>query len=215
MDHSILSKDHGDIVSYILDEDEEIKTKPNSVLSQTNAISKDTTYGDKNAKETLKVMVRGKKFVTQVVKSNADGQTVMLAPQFPGEILAINPASEGVSVSSLCFLAADSQSQISVTSNNLYRNSAIGNLHIENANIIHIAGFSNIIDISLDEGQTTTVREDYLIGYENTVTATKDDSILLSTERELSEIQLEGPGTLYMQTRSPSRFSETIGLLTE
>lgn len=136
-----------------------------------------------------------KKFPLKSIDSKGKTGYLTIAPPLPGEIAEIEPMGDGVKVSTLFFLGYVGDGyDIKVKSGILDDNKNLGTMILSGSNeSIFIYGFNGIKTINLEEGQQTKVKQDYLIGLDETVSHHLEDNFL----------KLVGPGTVYIHASSP------------
>ncbi len=187
-----------------LDADEEIQAESGSLVSHSATVSvpSDTT-------PSLERSVSGEKVAFSTTFAANNPGTVRLAPPFPGDIFHYELRDETLYVQSCSFLAAEPGIDFDAPfdeEETFVECSGDFLLELSGAGLAFLSSYGAVSVVSLDPGETYLVDTGHVVAFEGSVDfdVTRADSIQSPTGRRGGLLcELEGPGTIWTQSRSP------------
>jgi uncharacterized protein (TIGR00266 family) len=187
-----------------LDTDEEIRTESGSLVSHSATVDvpSDATSSPKRS-----VSSEEAPFSTTFAANNPG--TLRLAPPFPGDIFHYELRDETLYVQSCSFLAAeigiDFDAKFSAKETFL---GCSGDflLELSGAGLAFLSSYGAVSVVSLDPGETYIVDTGHVVAFEGSVDfeVNRADGIQSPTGDGGGLLcELEGPGTIWTQSRSP------------
>lgn len=143
-----------------------------------------------------------------------------LVPPYAGEIKHIK-VEKGMTIQTLSYLASSTDLSVDLNMGKIYDNESVGTLEInkqeDGDSDLFISGYGGIDVIELKEKQQTNIRQDYLIGFEDSVEYNKRKKAGIKSKAlgagDKPVIKMTGPGCVYVQLRSPVKNEEIFDKL--
>lgn len=215
MKYKIENKKNSDILKIALDKDEKFKSRAKSVSSYGGDVQTKT----ETTRSIWKALDSRENFPMTSMKCKSNNGVVNIVSPYPSRIKALDPDVE-FNVQSLGFLATCNSYDVSLNTSKIYRNDVLGvitldknrdNKDNDGDDVFFISGYEGISKIELSKNQQTTIREDYLLAFDGSVTYSKKSSSGLKSKalgaKDKPMIKLTGPGNVYQHVRSPIKNS--------
>lgn len=216
MQYKIDKNKKSDVLKIALDNGEVFKSRAKSVSSYGGNINTET----KTARSIWKALDSRENFPMTNIICNSNNGVVNITPPYPGSIKSLSIENKKFNVQSLGFLAITDDYNVGLNTGKIYRNDVLGVIELdenseENGNdeesIIFISGYEGISKIELEKDQQTTVREDYLLAFDDSIEYSKKSSSSMKGKalgaKDKPMIKLTGPGDVYQHVRSPIKNS--------
>lgn len=213
MKYKIDDSHSSDSLKVSLNQDEVFKSRAKAV----------STYGGDVVRETqttrgiFKALDSRENFPITKINVERGSGVVTIVPPYLGEIMSID-IDEGMKLQTLAFLGATSDLDVDLKVGDIYDNDSLGSLNINKngngENTLFISGYGGIEKIDLSDNQQSNVKEDYLIGFDNTVSYKKIKKSNLKSKAlgagDKPVVKLTGPGSVYTHIRSPIKNKEVF-----
>lgn len=221
VNRQIRSPAYSDILKVALSDGDVFKSRSDSISTYGGSLEIDT----KTTRSIWKAITSFENFpVSRIESKKGSGGVVTLSPPLPGEIVDVNPEIGEMKVQSLAFLGVPQLFSVDLSTNDMYNNESLGTLDVENTsndelNRIFIFGFHGIEKITLEEGERTHVREDYIAAIDKTIDFDREGKSqgfkkeAFQARDEAPSVLLTGPGKVYTHARSPFKFGRVIDSL--
>ena len=219
MDYKI-EEHKSDLLKIALQSEEKFKARARSISSYGGAVNMDTT----TTRSFLKAIGSYENFpITEVEVEPQNSGVITLSPPLSGGIQEVEPRDDDFMIQSLGFLGSSAGYDIDLDTSSVYENDSMGLVDVQQngdgPEQLFIAGYGGITEVELSEGQRTSVREEYLLAMDSTVSYKKISTAGLK-EKALGAdrnpyLKVTGPGKVYMHARSPLMSMETLSKLSE
>jgi uncharacterized protein (AIM24 family) len=211
-----------EVLKIALNESDGFKSRSSCVISYGGDVETST----ETTRSLWKAVTSFENFPITRIKAIEDrnGGVLTIAPPYPGSISAIEPDGRVLKVQSLAFLGVPYHYSVDLIRNEMYRNDSLATLKVEKTsdkevNKVFVGGFGGTIKLELDEGEKTHISEDHLLAMDATVSFKRNSrSNLKETAFDIHStptLDVIGPGTVYMHSRSPFKFNRVIEKLEE
>jgi uncharacterized protein (AIM24 family) len=216
------STGHSDVLKVALSEKDGFKSRSSSVISYGGDLKTST----ETTRSLWKAVTSFENFPITRIKALEDrgGGVVTITPPYPGEISAIEPDGRILKVQSLAFLGVPYHYSVNLNRSEMYRNNSLATVKVEktndeDVNKVFVGGFGGIIKVELEEGEKTHISEDHLLAMDDSISfKRKSESNLKETAFDIHStptLDIIGPGTVYMHSRSPFKFKRIIEKMDE
>lgn len=221
LNRQLRSPAYSDILKVALSDGDVFKTRSDSIASYGGSVNIET----KTTRSIWKAVTSFENFPMSRVESGKGRKGVVtLSPPLPGEIVDVEPRIGDMKVQSLAFLGVPQLFSVDLDTSDMYTNESLGTLDIESTsenelNRVFISGFQGVETISLNEGERTHVREDYIAAIDKSIDFERegqDQSFKKEAfqARDMApSVLLTGPGKVYTHARSPFKFGRIVDSL--
>jgi uncharacterized protein (TIGR00266 family) len=142
---------------------------------------------------------------------------VVLAPTTPGDIQAIELAGSSMMVTSGCYLAGDTslEMETAASARGFFSGEGLFLLRVRGAGTLLVSSFGAIHRVDLQPGQPYIVDTGHLVAFTDGMgfqlrKATRS-LVGMVTSGEGIVAEMTGPGTVFIQTRTPQGFASWLG----
>lgn len=216
MKHQILHSPSFSVLELTLDEGEQVRAQPDSMLSMTTGVRIAGRVGGTmggGVKSGVKSVLSGEDFFTAIFTAKRPGERLVLAPAAIGEILSleVGPGREYI-VSRGAFLACEDSVVVELKYGGLkgvLSKKGLFFMKVSGRGHVFLSSFGAVIEQPLAEEEQFVVDNRYVIAFRDTVSfelvkATEDfASSIMSGEGFVNRYR--GPGEVYYQTRAKQR----------
>jgi|SRR6056297_2418509 len=211
MDFDIQNGPSNAVVVATLDAGERIEADPGTMISRSAAVVSDTTSNGDGAAGMLKSALSDEREVLKTVfEAEADGSSVTLGPDLPGDITRVDLAETGrVKVQSGGIVTWTPDVEKSTAANeasNFFSSGELTVLALDGDGVAFLSAFGALRQHDVTPEDPLVVDEDHLLAWTDglDVSRTKDSSLkssLLGGEGFVT--RFEGDGHVWLQTRDP------------
>ena len=187
---------------------ERIRADSGAMVSHSDGVEVETKAEGGFLKSLGRAVLGGESFFQNFWKAGAQGGEVTLAPDLPGDIIAINMTGTPLMIQSGSYLASESGVELSakLSSKAFMSGEGFSMLEATGNGKVLVSSYGAIYEKTLAAGERYIVDSTHLVAFDGTMgvvakTVGGFKSTMLSGEGLV--VELTGPGKLYMQTRSP------------
>lgn len=216
MRYSIEMRPSYAMVEVDLDAGEEIQTKPGVMMTRTSGITNESNIGGKGGGLTnmaKRAVSDEHSLIDNSYRANADGETVTLVPEAPGDVEAFNVSDlDDLRVQSGALLAWEPNVERSTELNNISNMFSSGELTVlglSGQGMAFISAFGSMYSKEVTPEEPLIVDEDHLVAWTAGLSMSRQKdggmkSTLLGGEGLVTEFT--GEGQVWLQTRNPLLF---------
>lgn len=219
MEHEIHHEGSGALLQVSLKQNEAVKAESNAMVAMSGKVTVEGKM-DGGLFGGLKRAFSGEKFFVQVLTAKQEDGMVLLAPSLPGDIkvLTVKPGLQYL-LQRGAFLAAMGGADVDTAMQNLAKGFFSGAgffvQKTQGSGKIAVSAFGAIQEIDVPAGEEFVVDNGHLVAWTDTMTyklekAAKSGWFSSATSGEWLVCRFKGPGTLFVQTRNPTAFSEWV-----
>jgi len=187
---------------------ERIRSDSGSMVSYSTSVEIETKAEGGFLKSLGRSVLGGESFFQNFWKAGPQGGEVTLAPDLPGDIVAIQMSGKPMMIQSGSYLASEDGIDLStkISSKSLKAGEGFSMLEATGSGKLLVSSYGAILEKSIGAGEKYRVDTGHLVAFDaNMSVETKAVGGLKSTllSGEGFVVEMTGPGVVYLQTRSP------------
>jgi uncharacterized protein (TIGR00266 family) len=206
------------LVTLTLDAGDSVRTEAGAMVSMTPGIDIETSASGAGGllKGLRRSVLGGESFFMNTYRANAAGQELALAPVLPGDVVVRTLGAETVYLTSGCFLASSASVDVDTKwggAKTFFSSEGLFLLKVTGPGELITASYGAIVEIPLADGRSHVVDSGHVVGFTDGVGYQVRKfagwkSTLLGGEGLV--VELTGPGTAWIQTRSANSLIDWI-----
>lgn len=202
------------LVQVLLEPGEALIAESSSLVGMSPEITMETRVRGGQVKMYLPRGAGNEAYYLNTYRARDSAGEVLIAPRVPGEVYAypLTERPEGILVTVDSFLGCDEKVEIESAwrgANTFQVNAGLQMLKCGGTGTLILSGFGDIYPMDLAVGKSFSVKRGFLVGFTEQVhLRVRQLGGTRATMLRGQEIlfELEGPGRIYLQTRSPDQF---------
>lgn len=178
------------------------------MVSMSSSVSVETKAEGGFLKSLGRAVLGGESFFQNFFLASAEGGEITLAPELPGDIVAIELNGNNMMVQAGSYMASETSVELStkLSVKALMSAEGISMLEATGSGTLLVSSYGAVFEKTLGAGEKYIVDTTHLVAFDGTLSVTPKPigglkSTLFSGEGFV--IELTGPGKIYIQTRSP------------
>jgi uncharacterized protein (TIGR00266 family) len=194
---------------------ERIRAEAGALVSMSSSVSIETKAEGGFLKSLGRAVLGGESFFQNFFLASAQGGEVTLAPELPGDMMLIELKGSKLMIQSGSYVASENGVELTakVSVKAFMSVEGISMLEASGTGKLLVSSYGAIFERTLGSGEKYIVDTSHLVAFDATMSVTPKTvggikSTLFSGEGLV--IELTGPGTIYMQTRSPKALIDWI-----
>ncbi len=187
---------------------ERIRAEAGAMVSMSGSVSVETKAEGGFLKSLGRAVLGGESFFQNFFLASAEGGEITLAPELPGDIVAIELNGNTMMVQAGSYMASETSVELSakLSVKALMSAEGISMLEATGSGTLLVSSYGAVFEKTLGAGEKYIVDTTHLVAFDSTLSVTPKPigglkSTLFSGEGFV--IELTGPGKIYIQTRSP------------
>src|SRR5512143_1151123 len=187
---------------------ERIRAEAGAMVSMSSSIAIETKAEGGLLKSLGRAVLGGESFFQNFFVASAQGGEVTLAPELPGDMLLIERRGNKLMIQAGSYVASENDVDLTakVSVKAFMSAEGISMLEASGSGKLLVSSYGAIFERTLSSGESYVVDTDHLVAFDAGMSVTPKTvgglkSTLFSGEGFV--VELTGPGTIYMQTRSP------------
>jgi uncharacterized protein (TIGR00266 family) len=208
MDIEIIHRPSYSLAVTKLTPNERIRVEAGAMVSMSQGIAIETKAEGGILKSLGRAMLGGESFFQNFFLAPAQGGEVTLAPELPGDMLMIEMKGEKMMLQAGSYLASENGVELTakISMKAFMSAEGISMLEASGTGKLLVSSYGAIFERTIATGEKYTVDTSHLVAFSASMnvqpkTVGGIKSTLFSGEGLV--VELTGPGTIYMQTRSP------------
>jgi uncharacterized protein (TIGR00266 family) len=198
-----------------LSPNERIRAEAGAMVSMSSSVSIETKAEGGLLKSLGRAVLGGESFFQNFFIASAQGGEVTLAPELPGDMMLIEMRNQRLMIQAGSYVASENGVELTakVSVKAFMSTEGISMLEASGTGKLLVSSYGAIFERTIDGGEKYIVDTSHLVAFDagmgvvpKTVGGLK--STLFSGEGLV--VELTGPGTIYMQTRSPKALIDWI-----
>lgn len=204
------------VARVLLDPGDGIRAESGAMVSMSPTITMESKVPGGIGKAIGRLFGGESLFQTTFTATHGSGE-VLLAPAAIGDIVGLTLNSEGMMVTSGCYLAGDLSLNVETKTSikSFFAGEGLFIMRISGSGILLASAFGAVHALRLEAGQPYIVDTGHIVAFSDTmhyeVKRSARSLIGSLTSGEGYVAHFTGPGLLYTQTRSPQGFAPWIG----
>jgi uncharacterized protein (TIGR00266 family) len=209
MKHEILYGPSYSVARVVLDAGDSIRGESGAMVSMSPNINIETSTGGGLLKGLIRKAVGGESLFQTTFSAEGSAGEVLLAPQMPGDIAAVDVGGGAYFVQSGSFLACSAGMALDTSfggARSFFSGEGLFLLKASGAGTLFVSSYGALHERVLAEGESYVVDTTHIVAFESTV----DYSVKKAAKGWLSSItsgeglvcEYRGPGRILLQTRS-------------
>ncbi len=191
-----------------LSPNERIRAEAGAMVSMSSSVSIETKAEGGFLKSLGRAVLGGESFFQNFFMASAQGGELTLAPELPGDMLLIELTGQRLMIQAGSYVASENGIDLTakVSAKAFMSTEGISMLEASGTGKLLVSSYGAIFERSIAAGEKYIVDTSHLVAFDVTMgvvpkTVGGFKSTLFSGEGLV--VELTGPGTVYMQTRSP------------
>ena len=191
-----------------LSPNERIRAEAGAMVSMSSSVSIETKAEGGFLKSLGRAVLGGESFFQNFFMASAQGGELTLAPELPGDMLLIELTGQRLMIQAGSYVASENGIDLTakVSAKAFMSTEGISMLEASGTGKLLVSSYGAIFERSIAAGEQYIVDTSHLVAFDATMgvvpkTVGGFKSTLFSGEGLV--VELTGPGTVYMQTRSP------------
>ncbi|PWH14690.1 MAG: TIGR00266 family protein [Ardenticatenia bacterium] len=191
---------------------EEIRVEAGSMVSMSDGVSLQTQATGGLLKSLTRSIAGGESFFQNVFRAPAGGGEITLAPALPGDLVVLELENQSMLIQSGSFVAAETSLRIDTTwggARAFFGSEGLIMLRVSGSGKAIISAYGAIHRRDLSPGERYTVDSGHLVAFpDNIGFKVRPVGSIKSTflSKEGLVVDLTGPGSVFIQTRSIDAF---------
>jgi uncharacterized protein (TIGR00266 family) len=212
MRHDVESDPAYSLLNVTLDDGEAIRAEGGAMVSHGGNVSMDTNATGGFLRSLRRSVFGGESFFQNTFTASGGEGTVTLAPPLPGDVVHEELTDETVYVQSGSYVAGDTDLDVDTEfggAKTFFGSEGLFLLKVSGSGSLFVSSYGAIKPVDLRDGETYTVDTGHIVAFEATADfAVRRVAGLKSTvfSGEGLVCRFEGPGRIWLQTRSPDAF---------
>ncbi len=198
-----------------LSPNERIRAEAGAMVSMSSSIAIETKAEGGLLKSLGRAVLGGESFFQNFFVASAQGGEVTLAPNLPGDVMLIELKGNKLMIQAGSYMASENGVELTakVSMKAFMSAEGISMLEAWGTGKLLVSSYGAIFERTIGSGEKYIVDTTHLVAFEATMGVTPKTvgglkSTLFSGEGLV--VELTGPGTIYMQTRSPKALIDWI-----
>jgi uncharacterized protein (TIGR00266 family) len=194
---------------------ERIRAEAGAMVSMSSSVSIETKAEGGILKSLGRAVLGGESFFQNFFLASAQGGEVTLAPELPGDMMLIELRGNKLMLQAGSYVASENGVELNakVSMKAFMSAEGISMLEASGTGKLLVSSYGAIFERSIPTGEKYIVDTSHLVAFDATMSVTPKTvggikSTLFSGEGLV--VELNGPGMLYMQTRSPKALIDWI-----
>ncbi len=194
---------------------ERIRAEAGAMVSMSSSVAIETKAEGGILKSLGRAVLGGESFFQNFFVASAQGGEVTLAPELPGDIMLIELRGNKLMIQAGSYMASENGVELTakVSVKAFMSAEGISMLEASGTGKLLVSSYGAIFDRTIGSGEKYIVDTSHLVAFDATMGVTPKTvggikSTLFSGEGLV--VELTGPGTIYMQTRSPKALIDWI-----
>lgn len=216
MRYEILHQPSFAVARMLMEPGDSVRAESGAMVSMSPTITMDSKMQGGIGKALGRMFGGESMFQTTFTATNGPGE-LLLAPSLIGDIVGLNLAGQSLMVTSGCYLAGDTDLQIETKASvkSFFSGEGLFMMRVSGTGLLLLSSFGAIYALDLQPGQPYIVDTGHIVAFTDTMgydvqrAAKSLWGSFISGEGFVAHFQ--GPGRLYIQTRSPQGFGSWIG----
>lgn len=191
-----------------LSPNERIRAEAGAMVSMSSGVNIETKAEGGLLKSLGRAVLGGESFFQNFFVASAQGGEVTLAPELPGDMILIELRGQKLMIQAGSYVASENGVELTtkVSIKAFMSAEGISMLQASGAGKLLVSSYGAIFERSIGTGEKYVVDTSHLVAFDASMgvvpkTVGGIKSTLFSGEGLV--VELTGPGTIYMQTRSP------------
>jgi uncharacterized protein (TIGR00266 family) len=191
-----------------LSPNERIRAEAGAMVSMSSGIAIETKAEGGLLKSLGRAVLGGESFFQNFFVASAQGGEVTLAPELPGDMLLIEMKGNKLMIQAGSYVASENGVDLTarISMKAFMSAEGISMLEASGSGKLLVSSYGAIFERTLGSGEKYVVDTGHLVAFDASMGVTPKTvggikSTLFSGEGFV--VELTGPGTIYMQTRSP------------
>ncbi|MFC7079000.1 TIGR00266 family protein [Halorussus caseinilyticus] len=212
MRHEVESGPAYSLLNVTLEDGEQIQAEGGAMVSHGENVSMDTNATGGFLRSLRRSVFGGESFFQNTFTATGGEGTVTLAPPLPGDVTHEELSDETVYVQSGSYVAGDTDLDVDTEfggAKTFFGSEGLFLLKVSGSGPLFASSYGAIKSVDLDDGETYTVDTGHIVAFEASADfAVRRVAGLKSTilSGEGLVCRFEGPGRVWLQTRSPDAF---------
>jgi uncharacterized protein (TIGR00266 family) len=194
---------------------ERIRAEAGAMVSMSSSVSIETKAEGGILKSLGRAVLGGESFFQNFFLASAQGGEVTLAPELPGDMMLIELKNSRLMLQAGSYVASENGVELTakVSVKAFMSTEGISMLEASGTGKLLVSSYGAIFERSIQTGEKYIVDTSHLVAFDASMGVTPKTvggikSTLFSGEGLV--VELSGPGTIYMQTRSPKALIDWI-----
>ncbi len=198
-----------------LSPNERIRAEAGAMVSMSSGVTVETKAEGGFLKSLGRAVLGGESFFQNFFVAPAQGGEVTLAPELPGDIRLIEMKGSKLMIQAGSYMASENGVELTarISMKAFMSAEGISMLEASGAGKLLVSSYGAIFERTMRSGEKYIVDTTHLVAFDASMSVTPKPvggikSTLFSGEGFV--VELTGPGTIYMQTRSPKALIDWI-----
>ncbi len=194
---------------------ERIRAEAGAMVSMSSSVAIETKAEGGLLKSLGRAVLGGESFFQNFFVASAQGGEVTLAPELPGDLMLIELKGNKLMIQAGSYMASENGVELTakVSVKAFMSAEGISMLEASGTGKLLVSSYGAIFERTIASGEKYIVDTTHLVAFDATMGVTPKTvggikSTLFSGEGLV--VELTGPGTIYMQTRSPKALIDWI-----
>ena len=194
---------------------ERIRAEAGAMVSMSSSIAIETKAEGGLLKSLGRAVLGGESFFQNFFVASAQGGEITLAPELPGDLMLIELGNRKLMIQAGSYMASENGVELTakVSVKAFMSAEGISMLEASGTGKLLVSSYGAIFERAIASGEKYIVDTTHLVAFDATMGVTPKTvggikSTLFSGEGLV--VELTGPGTIYMQTRSPKALIDWI-----
>ncbi len=204
------------LAKVLMDQGDSLRVEAGAMVSMNGSVRIETQATGGFMKSLKRSVLGGESFFMNTFHANASGAEVTLAPHLPGDITTFQLDGQDLIVQSGSFLASEPNVAVETKwggAKTFFGGEGLFMLRCSGSGLLIVSSYGAIHKVTVPAGQTYTVDTGHIVAFDPDVTyAVRKAGSWKSTifGGEGLVVEFQGPGNLFLQTRSPEAFLSWI-----
>jgi uncharacterized protein (TIGR00266 family) len=194
---------------------ERIRAEAGAMVSMSSSVSIETKAEGGFLKSLGRAVLGGESFFQNFFLASAQGGEITLAPELPGDMMLIELKNNKLMIQAGSYVASENGVELTtkVSVKAFMSAEGISMLEASGTGKLLVSSYGAIFERTVGSGEKYIVDTSHLVAFDASMSVTPKTvggikSTLFSGEGLV--VELTGPGTIYMQTRSPKALIDWI-----
>src|SRR5512139_100582 len=194
---------------------ERIRAEAGAMVSMSSSVAIETKAEGGILKSLGRAVLGGESFFQNFFVASAQGGEITLAPELPGDMMLIELKGNKLMLQSGSYVASENGVEITakISMKAFMSAEGISMLEATGTGKLLVSSYGAIFERTIASGEKYIVDTTHLVAFDGTMGVTPKTvggikSTLFSGEGLV--VEMTGPGTIYMQTRSPKALIDWI-----
>ncbi len=204
------------LAKVLMDQGDSLRVEAGAMVSMNGSVRIETQATGGFMKSLKRSVLGGESFFMNTFHATANGAEVTLAPHLPGDITTFQLEGQNLIVQSGSFLASEPDITVETKwggAKTFFGGEGLFMLRCSGAGLLVVSSYGAIHKVEVPAGQMYTVDTGHIVAFDAHVAYTvKKAGSWKSTifGGEGLVVEFQGPGNIFLQTRSPEAFLSWI-----